>query len=426
MSRPANSRRLTLMLGALGVVFGDIGTSPLYAIKETFHPHIGLTPDIANVLGVLSLIFWLLIIVVSGKYVTMIMRADNKGEGGNLVLHALALRHTQNAKWHRVILVLGLMGSAFFYGDSVITPAISVVSAVEGLEVPLPHISSLVVPISIVILVCLFAVQRHGTASIGKFYGPIMLFWFAILALMGVRAIIDSPVVLQALNPVHAISFIASHASTALLIMGAVVLAITGAEAIYADMGHFGRKPIQRAWFYVALPSLVLNYFGQGALLLQNPEAVKNPFFIMAPEWFQIPLVFISVIAAIIASQATITGAFSLTRQAIQLGYLPSMMITHTSEHEAGQIYIPTVNLMMMISVVLLVLAFKSSGSLAAAYGISVTATMITSTLLAFQVTRRMWNWPTWLSLGICIPLLFIDVTLFGANLFKVADGLAC
>lgn len=411
------------MLAALGIVFGDIGTSPLYTVRESFSHVIGLAPDTGNVLGVLSLIFWLLTVIVSGKYISLIMRADNKGEGGILSLHALVLRATKGLKSRRLIVILGLLGGSLFYGESVITPAISVISAVEGLEVAVPNMESLIVPITIIILLALFTVQRFGTAFIGRFFGPVMVIWFVVIGLLGLRMIIEYPIVLNAINPYYALSFIAHHNALTFLIMGAVVLAITGSEAIYVDMGHFGRTPIQRAWFFVAMPGLLLNYFGQGAVLLANPEAAANPFFIMAPNWLQLPLVGLATAATVIASQATISGAFSITRQAIQMGYLPRMLITHTSENEAGQIYMPLVNWLLMMMVVLLVLSFRSSGNLAGAYGISVTATMVITTLLAYQTMRLIWKWPAVTSMALCAPMIVLDLLLFSSNLFKIFDG---
>ncbi len=423
MSTQPTNRKLTLMIGALGVVFGDIGTSPLYTIRTAFNSEIGITPNMDSVLGILSLIFWLLMILVTGKYVTFIMHADNRGEGGILPLHSLALSSTRSNALKRVFVILGLLGASLFYGDSVITPAISVLSAVEGLNVAAPAISHMIIPITLLILAALFIAQRIGTASIGQFFGPIMIIWFASIGALGLMQIIQEPRVLMAINPYYALSFIGNHMGVTFLIMGAVMLAITGAEAIYVDMGHFGRKPIQYAWYFIALPGLLLNYFGQGALILNDPTKVENPFFHMAPDWLSLPLVVLSAIATVIASQATISGAFSLTRQAIQLGYMPRMQITHTSEHEAGQIYIPAVNTMLMLVVVLLVLVFKSSDNFAAAYGISVLGTMSITTVLALQVTRKLWQWPIWLSLLVCAPILLLDLLLLSSNMIKIHEG---
>jgi KUP system potassium uptake protein len=412
-----------LTIGALGVVFGDIGTSPLYTLQAAFSAHLGIPPEQGNILGILSLIFWLLIVVVTGQYICFILRADNKGEGGLLSLNALTLRKTDNPKLRRLLVLLGIIGAGLFYGDSMITPAISVLSAVEGLEVAAPSVEHLVIPITVVILVLLFAVQRHGTHSIGRFFGPVMLVWFSTIALLGLRAIIADPVVIQAINPIHAVKFIMAHNHMALLVLGAVVLAVTGCEAIYVDMGHFGRKPVQRAWLFVALPCLLLNYFGQGAMLLTNPTAVDNPFFRLAPEILQWPLVILACCATVIASQATISGAYSITRQAMQLGYMPRMRITHTSEREAGQIYIPFVNTMLMLLVILLVVTFHSSANLAAAYGISVIGTMMITTILSAQFTRKIWHWPMWSSLALCIPMVIIYCFLLAGNLLKLPEG---
>lgn len=421
---PNNSRKLTLMIGALGVVFGDIGTSPLYAIQASFSKTTGLAPSPDNVLGVLSLIFWLLIIVVSFKYVLFILRADNKGEGGILSLQALALRSTNKFGLRRFIVILGILGAGLFFGEIIITPAISVLSAMEGIQVVDPALTTEhIILFTIAILLLLFTVQRHGTSFIGRFFGPVMIMWFCTIGTLGFFSILHNPFVLSALNPYYAVSFSLEHLNILFPILGAVVLAMTGSEPLYADMGHFGRKPIKNAWFYVVLPALVLNYFGQGALLLENPTATTNPFFLLAPEVIRIPLVILAAFATIIASQATISGAYSVARQAIQMGYLPRLNITHTSEHEAGQIYIPTINAIMMVGVVLVVLGFKTSSNLASAYCISITGMMIITTLLAFQVIRKIWKWPKWTSYAICGPLLMIDLLLFSSNVHKVADG---
>ncbi len=418
------SYQTMLTVGALGVVFGDIGTSPLYTIRAAFSEHTHLALNTGNILGVLSLVFWLLTIVVTGQYIGFVVRADNKGEGGILSLHALTLRTTTHAKFRRLLIIVGLIGAGLFYGESLITPAISVLSAVEGLKVVAPaNLHQFIVPITVVILIGLFMVQRHGTHFIGRFFGPVMLVWFSAIGLLGLRAIIADPVVLQAINPLHAINFVLTHKGTTLLVLGAVVLAITGCEAIYADLGHFGRRPIQRAWLTIAMPCLLLNYFGQGAHLVSHPEAVENPFFHLAPKILQWPLVILATCATVIASQAMITGAYSLTRQAIQLGYMPRMHITHTSEREAGQIYIPMVNSMLMVLVILLVLGFRSSTGLAAAYGISVTGMMIITALLLARVTYKKWGWKLPLSLAHCVPMLALFVLLFAANMFKFVDG---
>lgn len=412
------------MTGALGVVFGDIGTSPLYAMQASFSKTTGLLPTPENILGILSLIFWLLIIVVSFKYVLFIMRADNKGEGGILSLQALALRSTNKFGLRRFIVILGILGAGLFFGDIIITPAISVLSAIEGIQTVNPELKTeQVMLITIAILLLLFSLQKHGTAFIGRFFGPVMMVWFTVLAALGVYWILQNPMVLGALNPYYAVMFSIEHVKVLLPVLGAVVLAITGAEALYADMGHFGRKPILAAWFYVALPALVLNYFGQGALLLQNPAATENPFYFLAPDWMRISLVVLATLATIIASQATISGAYSVVRQAIQMGYLPRLNITHTSEHEAGQIYIPTVNVLMMIGVVMVVLGFKTSSNLAAAYCISITGMMMITVILAYIVSRKIWKWPGATCVAICFPLLLIDVLLFSSNVHKIADG---
>ena len=412
------------MIGALGVVFGDIGTSPLYAMQASFSKTTGLLPTPENILGVLSLVFWLLIVVVTLKYVVFIMRADNKGEGGVLSLQALALRSTNKFGLRRFIVILGILGAGLFFGDIIITPAISVLSAVEGIQTVDPALpSEHVILFTIAILLMLFSMQRHGTAFIGRFFGPVMVVWFVTLGVLGLAAIINTPVVLEALNPYHAVRFSAEHIGILLPILGAVVLAITGAETLYADMGHFGRKPIQAAWFYIALPALALNYFGQGAAILQNPASAENPFYYLAPDWARISLVVLATLATIIASQATISGAFSVARQAIQMGYLPRLNITHTSEHEAGQIYIPTINLIIMVGVVMVVLGFKTSSNLAAAYCISITGMMMITVTLSFIVSRRIWKWPKWMCAAVCVPLFLIDLLLFSSNVHKIPDG---
>ncbi|MFA5082368.1 MAG: KUP/HAK/KT family potassium transporter, partial [Hydrogenophilaceae bacterium] len=364
-----------LALGALGVVFGDIGTSPLYTMKEVFGGHhLALSQD--NILGILSLIFWSLMLVVSLKYVSVMMRADNKGEGGILALLALVQGQVplqSRGRW--LLMSLGFIGASLFFGDSLITPAISVLSAIEGLEMGTPVLHPFIVPLALGILVGLFVIQRHGTATIGILFGPVMLVWFGVLGLLGILSILQHPLVLIALLPIHALHFFAAHGTASFLILGAVVLAITGAEALYADMGHFGRKPIQLVWFAYVLPALVLNYFGQGALLLADPEAVRNPFYLLAPGWALYPMIGLATMATVIASQAVISGAFSVTRQVIQMGYAPRLMINHTSVTEAGQIYIPFVNWTLMTGIALLVLGFQNSSNLAAAYGIAVTGT---------------------------------------------------
>ena len=412
-----------LVLGALGVVFGDIGTSPLYTMKEVFGGHhLALSQD--NVLGILSLIFWSLMLVVSLKYVSVMMRADNKGEGGILALLALLQGHAplgSRARW--LIMSLGFLGASLFFGDTLITPAISVLSAVEGLEMGAPALHPFIVPLALGILVGLFVIQQHGTASIGKLFGPVMLLWFGVLGLLGTLSILQHPQILAALLPIHAMRFFAAHGTASFLILGAVVLAITGAEALYADMGHFGRYPIQLVWFAYVLPALVLNYFGQGALLLSNPEAVRNPFYLLAPEWALYPMIGLATAATVIASQAVISGAFSVTRQVIQMGYAPRLIIRHTSATEAGQIYIPFVNWTLAIGIALLVLGFQSSSNLAAAYGIAVTGTFAIDTLLLGLVMRVQWDIGPRLTLFTVLAFLTIDLSFFGANIVKIPDG---
>lgn len=414
-----------LALAALGVVYGDIGTSPLYTMKEVFavgqHP-VPLTPD--NIFGILSLIVWALIMVVSVKYVAFIMRADNRGEGGIMALLALALRNLeQNPKKHAAIVMTGIIGACMFYADGAITPAISVLSAIEGLEVAAPQLHSLIVPISLIVLFLLFWVQSKGTALVGSLFGPIMLLWFGTLAVLGLIHIMEMPSVLSALNPFYGVHFFATNPWLSFVALGSVVLAVTGAEALYADMGHFGRKPIQLVWFCFVLPALILNYFGQGALLLTNPENIKNPFYLMAPEWMLYPLIVLATLAAVIASQAVISGAFSVSRQALQLGFLPRMLVEHTSSKEEGQIYMPRINWGLMIGVMILVLVFRSSGNLAAAYGIAVTGDMVITTTLAGIVFHGVYGWGTKRTTLIILLFLTIDLAFFSANLLKVPDG---
>jgi len=422
----AKDARLTaLSLAALGVVYGDIGTSPLYAMKEVFggkHHPVPITPD--NVLGILSVIVWSLMIVVSLKYVLFITRANNKGEGGIMALMALALRPTKQGSIQRkMVIVLGLCGTALFYGDGIITPAISVLSAVEGLQIATPAFKPYVLPIALVILVALFSVQRHGTATMGRLFGPIMLVWFVTLGLLGIVSIAQDAHVLYAVNPWYAVNFLGSNPLLGFFALGSVVLALTGAEALYADMGHFGRKPIQLAWFWVALPALVLNYFGQGALLLRNPQAVVSPFYLLTPDWLLYPMVALATLATVIASQAVISGAFSVTQQAIQLGFAPRMEISHTSDHQIGQIYLPGVNWSLLAAVVLLVVGFGSSSNLAAAYGIAVTGTMFITDVLAFVVARYVWGWSFWRAFFGALPFALISLAFFSASSLKVVDG---
>ena len=416
---------VALVAGAVGVVFGDIGTSPLYTIKEMFHPHFGLTPDADTVRGLLSLGFWSLLLVVTLKYVIVIMRADNDGEGGIMALTALAQRSlTKGSRLNYTVGILGIFGAALFFGDGMITPPITVLGAVEGLEVVSPVFTRWVVPISLVILTGLFAFQRFGTAKVGKAFGPVMITWFIVLAGFGIYNIAQNPSVLAALNPFWAWHFFVTHDWHAVLILGAVVLTVTGGEALYADMGHFGKKPIRWGWFGFVLPALVLNYYGQGAVLLRHPEAVANPFYMSIPDWAQIPMLVLATTAAAVASQAVITGAFSVTRQAIQLGYLPRLHIKYTSKDTIGQIYVPSVNLMLYLAVVVLVLSFQSSGALATAYGLSVTGTMLIDTLLLAIVAYTRWPDSRRWVLPLCAMFLLIDVAFLFANGAKLMSGI--
>jgi len=412
----------TLALSAIGVVFGDIGTSPLYAVKEVFHG--GLPTDTTHVLGVLSLIFWAITLVVTTKYAIFIMRADNKGEGGIMALMALALQGSKdNPERKAFIVTIGLLGASLFYGDSMITPAISVLSAVEGLQIVAPRLEHYVLPITIIVLSVLFFIQTKGTGKVGRMFAPIMCFWFATLGLLGGISIVQHPDVLMAVNPYYAVSLLIELGWKGFLIMGAVVLAITGAEALYADMGHFGLKPIRRAWFYFVFPALLLNYFGQGALLIGNPKAVENPFYLMAPHWALYPLLVLATLSTVIASQAVISGAFSVTRQAIQLGYCPRMNVRHTSGDEMGQVYLPAVNWLLMVSVFILVLSFRSSSALASAYGIAVTGTMIVDTILAFIVIQALWQWNRATSIAFLSTFLIIDLLFLSSNSLKIPHG---
>lgn len=413
-----------MSLGALGIVYGDIGTSPLYSLRECFHGAHGVPPTHANVLGVLSLVFWALIIVVTLKYHVYVLRMDNRGEGGILAL--MGLVHKESGKqtgFRRLIMPLGLFGAALLYGDGIITPAISVLSAVEGLEVATPAFTKFVVPITIVILVGLFLFQRHGTGRIGSVFGPIMLIWFGTLAIMGISGILRDPSVITAVNPAHAFRFFVRNGFHGFLVLGAVFLVATGGEALYADMGHFGERPIQVDWFGFVGPSLLLNYFGQGALLIHNPEATSNPFYRLAPGWALYPLLILATAATVIASQAIISGAFSLTRQAIQLGYLPRMRIDHTSAREIGQIYVPAVNWALMVACIALVIGFGSSSALASAYGVAVTTTMVITTILAYFAARHVLGWNTAAAVAVTAAFLFADLAFFGANMVKVVHG---
>jgi KUP system potassium uptake protein len=414
---------LPVALAAMGVVFGDIGTSPLYTMKEVFGGShaVPVTPD--NVLGILSLVFWALTIVVSLKYIMYIMRADNRGEGGIMALTSLALRTNKSPRMGAAMAALGLFGAALFYGDGVITPAISVLSAVEGLEVVTPAFKPYVLPVSLLVLTGLFLIQSKGTAKVGAIFGPVMLFWFTTLGVLGAMNVMRHPDVLRAINPAYAVAFFANNQWHGFLALGAVVLAITGGEALYADMGHFGRRPIKLAWFGYVFPALYLNYLGQGALILDNPLAVKNPFYLLVPEPLLLPMVGLSTLATIIASQAVISGAFSLTKQAVQLGYCPRIHIIHTSEKEVGQIYVPNVNWMLLGAVIALVIGFHSSSALASAYGIAVTLTMMIDTVLAFVVVRALWRWTLGQAILFLAVFFAVDFAFFAANSVKVFDG---
>jgi len=413
----------TLALGAIGVVFGDIGTSPLYALKESFIGHHPLAVDRAHIYGVLSLIFWTMMLIVTIKYVFVILRADNKGEGGSMALLALINRKLGQSRWSTGIAMLGVIATALFYGDAIITPAISVLSAVEGLTVVNEGFGQLVLPIALAILVGLFVIQSHGTAILGRFFGPVMLLYFLVLAALGLIGIAQAPEVLWALNPWYALNFFLLDPLLAFLALGSVVLAVTGAEALYADMGHFGRKAIMVSWLYIAFPCLLLNYLGQSALLLRHPEAVANPFFLMAPDWARLPLVILATLATIIASQAVISGAFSVSQQAVQLGFLPRLRILHTSAKAQGQIYVPLVNWALLILVILLVIGFKSSSNLAAAYGIAVTGTMVITACMLGVLTFAVWKWPPVLAALVTGTFLIVDGLYFASNVTKIPDG---
>ncbi|MFZ1326633.1 MAG: potassium transporter Kup [Candidatus Contendobacter sp.] len=423
-SVPHDSRLLPIALAALGVVFGDIGTSPLYAMRECFGSHYGLAPTHDNVLGILSLIFWALIVVISIKYVTFVMRADNRGEGGILALLALATHHFQGSAQQRAWLVgLGIFGASLFYGDGVITPAISVLSAVEGLHIATPLLDRYVVPITLIILVGLFLIQARGTARVGAYFGPVMVLWFLTVALLGLASMVQAPEVLAAFNPGYALAFFAINRWTGFLVMGSVFLAVTGGEALYADMGHFGKRPIRLAWFSFVLPAIVLNYLGQGALLLRDPTAISHPFYLLAPSWALYPLVILATLATVIASQAVISGVFSVTRQAVQLGYCPRIAIRHTSDQAIGQIYVPAANWALLIAVTVLVLGFHTSSNLAAAYGIAVTIAMVIDTLLVLTLARIAWGW-SWLRIGLAVvAFLMLEMAFLSANALKIPHG---
>ncbi|HUI34929.1 MAG TPA: potassium transporter Kup [Stellaceae bacterium] len=413
------SLRQSLAVAALGVVYGDIGTSPLYTVKQCFE---GALVSPLRIYGVLSLIAWSLFLVVTVKYVIVLMRADNRGEGGILALMVLALRATLRSP-NRWVLWAGLFGAALFYGDGVLTPAISVLSAVEGLKVHTPELEPFVIPLTLFLLIVLFIAQRRGTGRVGGFFGPIIIVWFITIGLLGLKEIARHPAIMWALNPLYGIDLIRRHPAAGFVLLGAVVLAVTGAEALYADMGHFGRGPIRRAWLRFVFPALLLNYFGQGALLLAHPEAVQNPFFLLAPDWFVLPLVVLASTATVIASQAVISGAFSLTSQAVQLGYLPRMNVRHTSEREMGQVYVPAINNMLLVAVAATVLMFRSSDALGSAYGIAVTGTMTVTTALAFMHLRHGARWKLWQLIPLFALFFTVDVSFFSANLLKVHEG---
>jgi KUP system potassium uptake protein len=420
---PRGKALAKLALGALGVVYGDIGTSPLYAVRECFSGPHRVPATSENVLGIISLVFWAMTFVVTFKYLSFVMRADNRGEGGVLALMAL-VGADEKARWfRRALLVLGLFGTALLYGDGIITPAISVLGALEGVAVAAPAFSHLVVPATVAILTLLFLFQKRGTATVGAVFGPVTLVWFVCISLLGMRGILQDPSVVRAVNPAHGILFFLHHGWHGFLVLGAVVLVITGGEALYADMGHFGKRPIRVAWFAVAMPALLLNYMGQGALLLQDPDAARNPFYLLAPPWARYPMIAIATAAAIVASQALISGAFSLTRQAVQLGYSPRVTIRHTSHTEIGQIYIPEVNWALGAATIALVLGFGSSSAVAAAYGIAVTGTMTITTLLFHRVARDRWRWPRWKAWPLTSLFLAVDLAFFGANAVKIEDG---
>jgi KUP system potassium uptake protein len=412
-----------ITIAAIGVVFGDIGTSPLYALKEIFNGHhpIPVTPE--NILGVLSLVFWAIIVLVTIKYVAIIMRADNRGEGGSLALLALVTERAKNPRLSWIITLLGIFAAALFYGDSMITPAISVLSAVEGMEIITPELTPYIIPITLGILTGLFFIQKRGTGAVGMFFGPVMVAWFGILAILGLMQIATNPAILLALNPLYAAVFIGEHPGLAFMALGSVVLAVTGGEALYTDMGHFGRFPIRLAWFGFVMPALVINYFGQGALLLVEPEAIESPFFHLAPDWALIPMVILATAATVIASQAVISGAFSVARQSIQMGLLPRMQIIHTSGMEEGQIYVPFTNWSLFLAVVALVIGFKNSSNLAAAYGIAVTGTMLIDTILVAFVMVLMWKWNKLLVGLVAGSLLLVDIAFFSANVIKIPEG---
>lgn len=416
------SSLLTVTVACIGVVYGDIGTSPLYTLRECLTGQAGITVTQSALFGFLSLIFWLLMLVVSVKYISFVMRADNDGEGGILTLMALAIRNL-NPRWIPFIMFIGLVGGSFFYGDGVITPAISVLSAIEGLEIIEPSLDRFIIPFSIAVLTLLFFIQKNGTGSVGKIFAPVMVVWFITIGALGIGGIVRNPDVLQALNPYWAVHFFVEFKTVSFFALGMVVLSVTGGEALYADMGHFGKKPIRIAWFVLVGPSLVMNYFGQGALLLSQPAAIKNPFFLLAPDWALVPLLVLATLATVIASQAVISGVFSLTRQAVRMGYLPPMRIIYTSDVESGQIYIPVVNWLLYFAVLIAIVSFKHSSNLASAYGIVVTGTMVITSVLIGIVMIKNWGWKSWAGGLVITAMLLIDVPLFAANLSKIFSG---
>jgi KUP system potassium uptake protein len=423
-SHTPRKRHWPLALSALGVVYGDIGTSPLYALRESLSGLYGIPVTPANILGILSLIFWSLILVISVKYVLFVMRADHQGEGGILALTALVMpRADESHARQRVLLTLGLFGTALLYGDGMITPAISVLSAVEGLEVATPLFKPYIIPLAMMILVLLFLVQHRGTGTIGKWFGPVVLLWFVTLAILGITHIVQQPGILAAMNPWYGLTFLGKYSGRGFLVLGSVFLVVTGGEALYADMGHFGKRPIQLAWFALVLPALLLNYFGQGALLMSHPSAVDQPLYRMAPAWALYPLVALATTATVIASQALISGAFSLTLQAVQLGYLPRLQIDHTSDQTSGQVYVPTINWTLMAACIGLVVSFRSSSDLAAAYGVAVTLTMVLTTLLLYVAARQRWQWPVGWAVLLCGSFLVVDSAFMVANGFKIPHG---
>ena len=425
MNNSVDRQRLALVVGALGVVYGDIGTSPLYALRECFAGLHGVEPRPQNVIGVVSLILWSLTLIVSIKYLGFLMRANNRGEGGILALLSLALPEKQDTEkgFTRVLLLLGVFGAALLYGDGIITPAVTVLSAVEGLEVATTFFTPYIVPIAVVVLVGLFSVQRFGTGRMGTIFGPVMLLWFLVLGVLGVRGILMAPGILQALSPIPGLSFLAEHGQKSLVVLGAVFLSVTGAEALYADMGHFGANPIRRAWFAVVFPGLLLNYLGEGALILTNPAAAKNPFYLLAPSWAVLPLVGLATMAAIIASQALISGAYSITMQGVQMGYLPRLHILHTSHEEKGQIYMPQVNGFLMVACVGLVVGFESSSHLAGAYGIAVSLTMLITTTLFFAAARKLWKWSLPATVLLCGLFAAVELAFLFGNVLKIIHG---